>query len=555
MKEYLRKAALAVFLVLTLSGCGGAGGAEPGASAQPPEAGTGSDRAVETIAAAPETEPERPEVENNGGFFVRVGDRVWFRYYGEDAMDEPQLWGEFLSAWPSHGGASTLCFYDITGDAIMEAVPDDGFGRLWYGLDAFYLTRVSGTGARTVYRLSPETGETRELCPGEAAGMSENGRYLAVRSERGGLLVYEGEEEKSGVEAADGQYLEYAALTADGSLLYCLHDAAGGSHSLRQLTAEGGSLVLGELPAGDFGLYAPELEQCLLHGGAAYFVFGWYEGTGHFLARDACLRAEPGKANSLTELDVGESVEAEGDGEPPLPRLYVRPEGEVAAAAHAPGELALSAEGDLLRYDGAAKAQVQLRGLLRGGDDEDEVLQCAETISGAVYLIVADVHRAEEADIGWRLAYAPDIFYYLRSPLGTDSWVETLYGDTWISTPDPETLYAGYVGKWRMVDSEVEGARGGPPPEGSEYTIEFLPDGSAAVLQRDGSEVSYQNTFGHMETMPSGDGGFGLLFTAEGNEDMLYAFFEGETLAATVQMFYTTEYGSEAISATGYYTR
>ena len=88
MKEYLRKAALAVFLVLTLSGCGGAGGAEPGASAQPPEAGTGSDRAVETIAAAPETEPERPEVENNGGFFVRVGDRVWFRYYGEDAMDE-----------------------------------------------------------------------------------------------------------------------------------------------------------------------------------------------------------------------------------------------------------------------------------------------------------------------------------------------------------------------------------------------------------------------------------------------------------------------------------
>ena len=37
------------------------------------------------------------EVENNGGFFVRVGDTVYFREYGQDVLPETALFGEFIT--------------------------------------------------------------------------------------------------------------------------------------------------------------------------------------------------------------------------------------------------------------------------------------------------------------------------------------------------------------------------------------------------------------------------------------------------------------------------
>ena len=431
MKYMVRAAAalLALILSLILAACGWkttAGTAQSDPSKAPGTA----------VAEPPQSEARRPEVENNGGYFVRVGGDVWFRRYGGGTFDEPQLWGDFLSPWPSHGSVSTLCRRGEADGTVTEALPDGGFGPLWFGTDGFYLTRVTDTGAREAYFKALDGSET-PLREGVVAGVSDNGRYAAVRVDDGGpdhtaLYLYDGTRELCSVRPGELAYLEFAALTDAGSLVYSCHGYGTGEFvsTLRQLDADGAETVLGTLPEQEFE-FPPidlRLEQCVLRGGEVYCVFAWYNGTGHFLTRSLCVRAALSRSDSLREMEMPAWADADGLSDV-LPKLRQSDTGGVEIVQNLPGALFV-AENSLFRFDASGGSELVAADLLGQPphSDDEYFVQPIETAGGAVYLMAMSARRSPEDDVGWRMAYTPpDRLHYLRVPLDGAPRVETIF--------------------------------------------------------------------------------------------------------------------------------
>ena len=435
MKQIIRAAAvlLALSLSLSLTACGGkvAGTEQPA----PPEAAAQPNPSDIANAEPPLPEPERPAVENNGGYFVRVGDAVWFRHYGDGTFDEPQLWGDFLTPWPSHPSASTLCCRNEADGTITEALSDGGFGPLWFGTDGFYLTRVTDTGTREAYFRALDGTET-PLREGVVAGVSDNGRYAAVQVDDGGenhtaLYLYDGTREVRSVLPGELAYLEYAALTDAGSLIYACHGYGTGEFvsTLRQLDADGVETVLGTLPEQEFE-FPPidlQLEQCVLHDGEVYCVFAWYNGTGHFLTRSLCVRASLSHPDSLRAMETPAWADAD-DLSDVLPKLCSSEADGVTIVQNLPGSL-FAAGNSLFRFNASGESELIAADLLDQPSDPDEesFIKPIETVGGAVYLMVMNARRSPEDDIGWRMAYMPGELRYLRVPLDGEAQIESLF--------------------------------------------------------------------------------------------------------------------------------
>ena len=431
MKHMVRAAAtlIALILPLILAACGGRAAAETTQS-DPPEA---SDTANVGL---PAPEPQHPEVENNGGYFVRVGGEVWFRRYGGGTFDEPQLWGDFLSVWPSHPSASALCRRSEADGTVAEVLPDGGFGPLWFGTDGFYLTRVTDTGEREAYFKALDGTET-PLREGVVVGVSDNGRYAAVQLDDGGqqntaLYLYDGTREVRAVLPDELAYLEFAALTDAGSLIYSCHGYGTGEFvgTLRQLDAGGGETVLGTLPEQKFE-FPPidlRLEQCVLYDGEVYCVFAWYNGTGHFLTRSLCVRAALSQPDSLCAMEMPTWADAD-DLSDVLPKLCPSDTDGVMIVQSLPGSLFV-AENSLFRFDDSGESELIAADLLDQPPhpDDEYFVRPIETAGGAVYLMAMSARRSPEDDVGWRMAYTPpDELHYLRVPLDGEPRVEMIF--------------------------------------------------------------------------------------------------------------------------------
>lgn len=542
--------ALALLLMLVLAGC---------AQNRPEEGSAQSSTPTEQTQlppAQPETvaEPERPAVEGNGGYFVRVDGKVWFRRYDEGVIDESQLWGNFLSVWPTHAVTSMLCCYDESGGAVNEAFADDGFGQIWFGVDGFYLMRSADGGPREAYFKSLDGAET-VLRAGYVSGVSDNGRFAAIFSEgeadEGRLYVYEGTDELRFVPNAD-HYLEFCAIVDDGTLLYLDR----GGDTLCELRTDGTICALGALPTpeeyGGYG-YAWELEQCLVNDAEVWCTFGSYEGTGHFLSDVLCLRAKLDTENSIEVIEDQPTTEY-----PFVPKLWRGEDGSVRRTEYAPGELEIPYEGgDLVWHDSADSERLLVSGLLPSDDySEDRMIeQTAETLGSAAYLIVAEAYRDAENDIGWRMAYRPGELRYLRVPLHENAEVEPLDGREWALPPTAAEVYESMLGTWALTATEVEGDRSDTLPDGTFEVLEFRADGTAVI-----SGTEYNNEFPSMELLPtnSADAGvsvYGLLFTGGENDDMLWTYFEGDTLVGTTMIHFEVDGGTDSYSRTGFYER
>ena len=544
---------LALMLALGAAGCAEKAPQEPERE-EAPHSG-GADVVPEAPAAA-----GRPAVEDNGGQFVRVDDKVWFRRYDEGVINESQLWGNFLDVWPTHAVSSMLCYYDESGDAIVEALADDGFGELWFGTDGFYLMRSADGDAREAYYKTLDGAET-VLRRGYVPGVSDNGRFAVVASEGGAdggrLYVYEGTSELR-FAPYEEHYLEFCAVTDEGALLYLDR----GGNTLCELGTDGAVRALGALPApedyGGFG-YDWELEQCLLAGDEVWCTFGSYEGTGHFLSDALCVRAKLDAENSLEVIEDQPTTEY-----PFVPKLWRDESGAVCRGEHAPGEVEIAYEsGDLCRYETADGKTLLIASFLPRDDDSDDMMveQSMETLGGAVYLIVAEAIRDAENDIGWRMAYRPGALHYLRVPLRAETEVETLDDGEWGTAPSAAAVYAGLVGVWELSAVEVEGDRSDAALSDLAETLTFYEGETRAVIDSSGPDgMGYYNEFGHAAVVStdavSADAApYGLLLSSEGTDDMMYAYREGDTLVATVLMHVENEYGEDAFSRTGFYVR
>ena len=440
MKERIC-AALCALLLLT--GCAG----EPGAgtpagtgspSKQPPtSAGSVAEDTAGT--AAPESDGVQSEtpvipdgVENSGGYFVRVDEKVYFRLYGPEALPDTALFGQFLSAETAPERESQVVSYDLTTGELDTLWTDTGRGPLWYGDHGFY-TQERLNGADVVTWHSADGGAWEAVAPGELLGVTDEGLTAVVQRDTAGatdrtFFLFRGAGQANSFPTQDSY--EFAGLSDDGLFLFRLDYTEGGRSSLWQMPAEAEAplLWLGDLPPTETPYFnALTTERFLTGGGKIALSAGYYVGTGNMLDATLYMTAVPGVEGSLEFLDpapdgggIPAPIAEEETEEEGFLRIALDEDGTASLVSALEGDLRVAwqegREGDVERFNGTAWETI-LEGAQEFLWDESgyaRVVQTVEAVNGGVWLMTASCETSLADSVGWRTAFALMEMSYLR---------------------------------------------------------------------------------------------------------------------------------------------
>ena len=386
-------------------------------------------------AAAPSGEPEAAavhwadpgaEIENNGGFFVRVDDgetdAVNFRNYGEEELEEITYYGEFLNfGRPDQTGK--LLRYNLDTKEV-ETVAEDPFtglivadGNGFYGRAAY--DEYGGRVCRMAVR-GENAGEITELSEYrmDLLGSDESGTFVVTQyadiyyqDKLGALAVwYDGEEILTAV-PDPGELLTYCGF-AGGEMIFLVYKYDTGENRLYSLSTENGALTsLGRISYRDEdGEIAPlGCRQFLSDEEGIYLMltstrYGLADENGNETARRISghigIRAVPGKRNSAKVIpEAGEGAPPE---DWPLPRLLLTAPGEVGVYARVGGDLALSegSWGGLVYFDSPYGAWMLAEDFIDDPGDSDFAcqVQAMEFVDGAAYVITANTAKVFDED-------------------------------------------------------------------------------------------------------------------------------------------------------------
>lgn len=117
-------------------------------------------------------------VRNNFSYFVQVGDKVYFRVYGQDALERGAIWGNYLTA-PTGAESAIYSYNESTGEVLYEFA-DYGYGEIVFMGGNFYMTGMrpgeNGYDESYLYAVTPN-GEQVALdgdYAGSLVGVSED---------------------------------------------------------------------------------------------------------------------------------------------------------------------------------------------------------------------------------------------------------------------------------------------------------------------------------------------------------------------------------------------
>ena len=365
-------------------------------------------------------------VYNNGHYFVRIGDQVYFRNISPDSMDEGATFGEFLNT-ESYVKNCPLISYDINTCEWEEVGTVAGTGELYACPQGFYIgeTDPEMYDASCTNLYDPETGETSLYCKGLPCGVSESGEILAVNEWSDGnayTVLYKDGNETARIGGVD-IYYEYVGF-ADEILITMLR-TADDEYILCSVDEDGDVTELGLIGNSDNGYGEPKQFKFL--DGYVYVCLGYYEGTGHFLSHWEVMKAKPQVKGSLEiaidDDDVPSTYEGEGP-DPDVPIFFFDTGGAIDCSEHVPYEVYMGdgdKENDLLYYDDIFEEQLLVRNFIDRSDYENcSIIQDMESIAETVFIIYADAEADSEYDIGWRTGYRMTGWHICAIPFGYD---------------------------------------------------------------------------------------------------------------------------------------
>lgn len=371
--------------------------------------------------SAEETETEQKTgqmaVYNNGGEFVKVGDTVYFRVYGDDAIAKTALWGKYRGEATGLGN-SQLFGYNTKTKQTYVVSDDNGDHEIWYFDGRFYLRRylpddysweyysVDGNGADYL-----EIGMANGFCTfdDKTGRMAVSNYTYDNTDEHLSIAIYEKgqfirkvvDETWNGLTEVflDGDNLIVVALLkddgeeyADKYGLYCVDIDNPDSEMLRL------GVVLSNEDG--FGDYISRVQYCKIDE-EAYFSFSTSGGTGHFFYYQDTYKAD------LTMEDSIETVEiATGDIDCELE--MVAGNGTVTYVEHLPGtawqEYMVDEVDDGCYYLFAMDESGVIHELYPILEP-DFNLEVYEVVDGMVFTVGNYEEYNPEESIGWRDAY------------------------------------------------------------------------------------------------------------------------------------------------------
>lgn len=368
----------------------------------------------EKVANEDGTETEG-KIENNGGYFVAKDNVVYFRNYAKDLDGETALFGEFLNI-PKKMENAQICSYDIDTKEVVSEFDDFGFGELYLYKDTFYLKEIEGkedTDYGNIYSIKTDGSYRKDITKGHILAMNPDNGVYAVENYKDGVWFIElWQQDKQIYSFKDDKDEHSASFIPSGKTdkyALFLKNAYDDSEN-----AELWSLELvenGELKkVGDFdidkeemmGAY-PAVEQVAYSKDKVYFVLTLRGGTALTLQGAYLFEVDLNEEGSLKLMDE----DIRGDDEESILEIWIDESGKLKKGKSKPFST-WSYETDLMFCDEDEQEKILCPDLFVEDIEDNgtiKMLQKAEFVKGAFFVISCDAKRSEEDDIGWREAY------------------------------------------------------------------------------------------------------------------------------------------------------
>ena len=368
----------------------------------------------EKVANEDKTETEG-KIENNGGYFVAKDNVVYFRNYAKDLDGETALFGEFLNI-PKKMENAQICSYDIDTKEVVSEFDDFGFGELYLYKDTFYLKEIEGkedTDYGNIYSIKTDGSDRKDITKGHILAMNPDNGVYAVENYKDGVWFIElWQQDKQIYSFKDDKDEHSASFIPSGKTdkyALFLKNAYDDSENAELWALE--LVENGELKkVGDFdidkeemmGAY-PAVEQVAYSKDKVYFVLTLRGGTALTLQGAYLFEVDLNEEGSLKLMDEG----IRGDDEESILEIWIDESGKLKKGKSKPFST-WSYETDLMFCDEDEQEKILCPDLFVEDIEDNgtiKMLQKAEFVKGAFFVISCDAKRSEEDDIGWREAY------------------------------------------------------------------------------------------------------------------------------------------------------
>ena len=345
---------------------------------------------------------------NNGAYFVKIGSDIYFRKYGEYALEKNALFGEFLE-YPTFTGISWICRLREDGK-VEELFKDSGYGKLYYSNQRFYLSEMTDDGTSESYSVNMEGEDRKELGAGAILGISENGQYLAKGDWNSAVVIDLSSKETPYIWASEeGSSVVFLGFVNDGFLIEGDNYSGDGYNvTSRQIFGRSfdkpdENIIVGDLSENKESYSSPEFKRLTKDGKDFYLTFGYYGGTGHFLENVEIYKARL-EENSLELISQDTGIQEETA--PNIPLIFANNGKIDILAGGSDGELDID-EGSVYKID--RKGRQPLISDLFKVDPNSQTGQSigkAELVDGDLLLMVFTQIYTPYQDVGWRMSYS-----------------------------------------------------------------------------------------------------------------------------------------------------
>lgn len=448
------------------------------------------------------------EVENNGGAFVRVANRVYYRVYS------PRCLALTVIGLPSVDETNTdtpskLMYYDLDEEKSVEVCEVSGVGSLYATIDGICLDSYPDGAASTT--LIDENGAIDEHCyAGNITDVSADGRSVVIgESDENDYIVpcmYR-DKERIGI-PNDGEEDSYCSSFgfAGNSLIVRLTSGSASGECIYSFDENGKLTKLGDIEPFDMETYtlSPVVEELAPSDEKSYLSVSFRDGTANALVAWRVYSLTPGAEGSLELYDEGEATE-EYDYE--TPKITVNDGYPPLLSAHAAGDVYLSEGtwGDLMCVASDSKKVLIREDFV---SKPDEFMTYVQNIdnghcfdNSAVFFLDISGQRSPDDDAGWRWAYQLiEIDYrifrfdkdHTENGMPMSDMLEYIRSVGW---DKGEIEYDRLVGEWEADSYNVEGEFRIAEEENSQNRemIRFDENGDAMIFFKDRADGKITN--------------------------------------------------------------
>ena len=363
----------------------------------------------------------------NAQYFLKIGDRVYFRAYGEDSFQNPCLWGNYMAY--ANAGTSAIYYYDEVSGETVKAFTDYGYGKIVFDNGVFYMNTKKNNGETSyIYAKNPD-GSDVEM-PKQYEGEIVDYQYDSIIIENhdvgsSTIVAYNPSKKEEEISLRSSGYIRYMGCfqgtvyyyestgSYDEITLYSHNFGDANSVNLGKVTRRQGSDAAGY----EVQFMNPEWIDFALDG-TAYWGIGYRSGTGNFFDSAVIVKTFPDAANSAT---VDNSVN--GTAYQEMPYICINESGSYSIVANEPYAYVTvqntNSNYDLFHQDWMGEREFIVGDFTSAYSNSAEftelvLAEAAEYTGNEIYAMRVYQVYDSDADIGWRMGYRANKIEYVR---------------------------------------------------------------------------------------------------------------------------------------------